>query len=71
MNPKRASEMDDEVVLAKARSAALWCNRASSANEDKPWSYMLVPHDAILGNMTLSGLAAAYTFTELPLEKRV
>jgi hypothetical protein len=32
---------------------------------------MLVPHDAILGNMTLSGLAAAHTFTELPLEKRV
>ncbi len=67
--PKRASEMNDEVVLAKARSAALWCNRASSANEDKPWSYMLVPHDAILGNMTLSGLAAAHTFTELPLER--
>jgi type III restriction enzyme len=67
--PKRASEMNDEVVLAKARAAALWCNRASSANEDKPWSYMLVPHDAILGNMTLSGLAAAHTFTELPLEK--
>jgi type III restriction enzyme len=67
--PKRASEMNDEVVLAKARAAALWCNRASSANEDKPWSYMLVPHDAILGNMTLSGLAAAHTFTELPLER--
>jgi type III restriction enzyme len=61
--------MNDEIVLAKARAAALWCNRASSVNEDKPWSYMLVPHDAILGNMTLSGLAAAHTFTELPLER--
>jgi type III restriction enzyme len=69
--PKRASEMNDEIVLAKARAAALWCNHASGPNSDKPWSYMLVPHDAILGNMTLSGLAAAYTFTELPLEKPV
>jgi type III restriction enzyme len=67
--PKRASEMTDEIVLAKARAAALWCNHASIANEDKPWSYMLVPHDAILGNMTMAGLAAAHTFTELPLEK--
>ncbi len=67
--PKRASEMNDEIVLAKARAAALWCNRASSANEDKPWSYMLVPHDSILGNMTLAGLAAAYTFLELPPQK--
>jgi len=67
--PKRASEMADEIVLAKARAAALWCNHASSANEDKPWSYMLVPHDAILGNMTLTGLAATHTFAELPVEK--
>jgi len=28
-----------------------------------------VPHDSILGNMTLAGLAAAYTFTELPPER--
>jgi len=69
--PKRASEMSDEIVLAKARAAALWCYHASSANADKPWSYMLVPHDSILGNMTLAGLAAAYTFTELPREKAV
>jgi type III restriction enzyme len=67
--PKRASEMKDEIVLAKARAAALWCKHASSANEDKPWSYMLVPHDSILGNMTLAGLAAAYAFTELPPER--
>jgi hypothetical protein len=33
-------------------------------------SYMLVPHDAILGNITLPGLTAAYAFTELPVEKR-
>lgn len=66
--PKRSSEMKDDTVLAKARAAALWCEYASKAG-DKPWSYMLVPHDAILGNMTLAGLAAAHTFTELPPER--
>ena len=66
---KGTPSLDDEIVLAKARAAALWCNHASSANQDKPWSYMLVPHDSILGNMTLAGLAAAYTFAELPPEK--
>lgn len=63
--PKRASEMTDETVAAKARAAALWCGYASEAG-GKAWSYMLVPHDAILGNMTLAGLAAAHTFTEMP-----
>jgi len=67
--PKRASDMKDEAVLDKARAAALWCNHASNVNDGKPWSYMLVPHDSILGNMTLSGLAAAHTFTELPKAK--
>lgn len=66
--PKRSSEMKDDTVLAKARAAALWCEYASKAG-DKPWSYMLVPHDAILGNMTLAGLAAAHTFTESPPER--
>ncbi len=70
--PKRASEMTDETVLAKARAAAFWCSHASTVSA-KPWSYMLVPHDAISANMTLAGLAAAYRFTPLaapPLESR-
>jgi type III restriction enzyme len=60
--PKRASELKDETVLAKARAAAEWCKHAS-AGSDKPWAYLLIPHDAILGNMTLQGLAAAYHFS--------
>ncbi len=61
--PKRASEMDDEIVRAKADAAALWCRNATThakANGGKPWSYLLIPHDQIQDQMTLSGLAARF-----------
>jgi type III restriction enzyme len=59
--PKRANEMTDEVVLAKADAAATWCKHATThANENggKPWHYLLIPHDQIQDQMTLAGLAA-------------
>jgi len=59
--PKRANEMTDEVVLAKADAAATWCKHATAhANENggKPWRYLLIPHDQIQDQMTLAGLAA-------------
>ncbi len=64
--PKRASEMTEDVVLAKAKAAAVWCKHASEhaeATNGKKWEYLLIPHDAILGQMTLRGLAAKYTYT--------
>ena len=42
--PKRASEMTDAVVLAKARAAVEWCRHATEHAETyggKPWSYLL------------------------------
>jgi type III restriction enzyme len=66
--PKRASEMEDEEVLAKARAAVAWCERAIAhehAHSGKPWSYLLIPHDAITANRTLQGLAAAFTVTKI------
>lgn len=59
--PKRASEMTDEVVLAKADAAATWCSYATAhakENGGKPWRYLLIPHDQIQDQMTLAGLAA-------------
>jgi len=67
---KRASELSDPDVRAKAREAALWCERASQ-HDRKPWSYLLVPHDAVLGNMTIAGLASSYVFSETPANHRV
>ena len=63
--PKRASELGDETVLAKAQAAAVWCQHATEHAKQhgvKPWTYLLVPHDAIADNKTLKGLAAAHTF---------
>jgi len=59
--PKRESEMTNEVVLAKARAAATWCKYATD-HCDKPWAYVLIPHDQIDESKTLAGLAAAHTF---------
>jgi len=59
--PKRASEMKDETVLAKAEAAATWCKHATD-NGDLPWEYLLIPHDKITAANTLAGLAAAYRY---------
>jgi type III restriction enzyme len=53
--------MEDDEVLAKA--VALLCRHASQHGE-KPWSYLLIPHDATDESKTLAGLAASYTFMD-------
>jgi type III restriction enzyme len=61
---KKASEMDDPVVLAKRDAGAKWCEHASTyatQHGGKPWRYLLIPHDVVAENMTLSGLAKTYT----------
>jgi len=60
--PKRATEMNDEIVQAKVKAGAVWCEHASvHAKEQggKPWEYLLIPHDRIKDNMTVAGLAAS------------
>ena len=62
---KRSSDMEDADVIKKADAAAEWCKEASLhalASDDKPWSYLLIPHDQISEQMTLSGLAAKFTY---------
>jgi type III restriction enzyme len=59
LEPKRASDMNDAEVLAKRDAAVLWCERASEHARqvgEKPWTYALIPHDAIATNMTLGGV---------------
>ena len=63
--PKMAREMTDEKVLAKADAAVVWCEHATGhagAHGSKPWTYLLIPHDQILEQMSLSGLEARYTY---------
>ena len=64
--PKLASEISDEVVQSKANAAAIWSERATAHAETyggKPWTYLLIPHNQIKEQMSLSGLAAKCTHT--------
>ena len=59
LEPKARNEMEDPEVLAKQEAAALWCQRASEFAKTyggKPWTYALIPHDAVAENMTLEML---------------
>jgi type III restriction enzyme len=64
--PKRASEVSDDVVQSKADAAAVWCEHATvhaKTYGGKPWTYLLIPHDQIAEQMSLAGLAARCTHT--------
>ena len=57
-------EMDDPDVLAKKEAATQWCVYASdhaATYDGKPWRYLLIPHDEIASNITLSGLEDRFT----------
>ncbi len=61
--PKRAGEMQDPDVQAKACAAVEWCRHATeheTTHGGKPWSYLLIPHDAIAANVSLKGLIGKY-----------
>ncbi|MEZ5943944.1 MAG: DEAD/DEAH box helicase family protein [Planctomycetaceae bacterium] len=57
--PKAKDQMNDTSVLAKATAASKWCNHASQVSQ-KPWRYLLIPHDAIDESKTMAGLAASH-----------
>jgi type III restriction enzyme len=60
LEAKARNDMDNAEVLAKKDAAVQWCSHAMShavSYGGKPWTYLLVPHDAIWENMTLAGLA--------------
>ena len=64
--PKRADQMEHPDVVAKKDAALEWCKHANHHAQQhggKKWKYVLIPHDAITGNMTLDGLASRYAVT--------
>jgi type III restriction enzyme len=66
LEPKAANQMTDGEVLAKRDVAVRWCQQASDharSHGGKPWTYVLIPHDAIADNMTLDGLAKHHAGT--------
>jgi type III restriction enzyme len=67
--PKRADDTNDPEVQAKARAAAEWCQHATqheTVNGGKPWTYVLIPHDAITPSASLAGLVAQYRVAPSP-----
>ncbi len=60
---KAANEMEDPEVQAKAQAAVEWCGHASvfaAEYAEKPWTYLLVPHDESTASATLQGLVARW-----------
>ncbi|NMG17402.1 DEAD/DEAH box helicase [Aromatoleum bremense] len=63
---KAAKDMEAGDVKAKADAAATWCKNASEysrAQGGKPWKYLLVPHDAVAHNATVTALAGRYSLS--------
>jgi type III restriction enzyme len=56
---KARNELKTVEVEAKRKAAEEWCQQASAhaaTYRGKPWRYVLVPHDMVADNMTLSRL---------------
>jgi type III restriction enzyme len=66
LEPKASNQLDDPVVLAKKEAAIKWCRHASEHTASyggKPWRYVLIPHDVIAENMTLSAFEQRFGTT--------
>jgi type III restriction enzyme len=56
---KAVSELDDAVVKAKRNAAVKWCAEATKyakSADGKPWSYLLIPDEQVMGNASVEGL---------------
>ncbi|HTU48390.1 MAG TPA: DEAD/DEAH box helicase family protein [Bryobacteraceae bacterium] len=66
LEPKAANQMNEQDVMSKRDAATKWCEHASTHTMrygGKPWKYVLIPHDAIVDNMTIAGLADRFVCT--------
>ncbi|WP_181184336.1 hypothetical protein [Prosthecodimorpha hirschii] len=55
-------------MKAKAKAARTWVGHANAhakSYSGKPWRYVMIPHDAMLENVTLAGLAAKFSQTAI------
>ena len=62
---KRKDEMQDEVVIEKAKAVSTWCEHATKhelEHQGKEWTYLLIPHSDVNENMTIEGLKNLYQF---------
>lgn len=67
MEPKKAKEIEDVDVVAKAKAASRWCKYANDNTANiggKTWHYILIPHDAITLSRSIDGLLQEFEFIE-------
>jgi type III restriction enzyme len=67
LEAKARNDMDDVDVQAKKDTAVQWCRHATShavSHGGKAWQYLLIPHDAIIENMTIAGLVSQFRVDE-------
>lgn len=62
---KKRDDVDAQLVQSKAQAAYNYCFHATDYNQQingKPWKYVLIPHDAVMVNMSLSHLVSEYEY---------
>jgi len=60
---KKAMDMETDEVQAKAKAAVQWCKHATTYSQEhggRPWKYLLIPHDAVAVNATITGLVSKF-----------
>jgi type III restriction enzyme len=60
---KKQADINDEDVKEKAKAALTYCKYATESNLEyggKPWKYVLIPHNAVLVNMSFATLMQTY-----------
>jgi energy-coupling factor transporter ATP-binding protein EcfA2 len=66
---KKEGDMKTSEVQEKAAAALEYCKHATEfniSNGKKPWKYVLIPHNAVLANMSLEHLTKSYEIREWP-----
>jgi type III restriction enzyme len=61
---KAQNEQNDPIVVAKANAAVKWCKAASqlaAKKQGKPWSYVFITDDRMIGSSTFQGLVSTCT----------
>ena len=64
---KKEGDIDTGDVQKKATAAAVYCKHASdftTKNKGKPWKYVIIPHNAVLANMSFRTLATKYEYAQ-------
>ncbi len=60
---KSQRDMGAKNVAKKTEAALTYCANATmftTSNGGKPWKYLLIPHDAVMHNMSFDGLASRH-----------